>query len=233
MITDFHNRFFRIAAKVVQASFTSEFVKDEVDGVTIVQVNVNSGKTMAKIKGKEVLILWDDMYWEDKTGKKLTARPSKNSAKYSAYNRFVKWGIKQIKKSTERKTERKEWNCTKVNGYYVYDIESKEEVASVLANIDKDVKPLLKHFKISYTHIFETMAEGYAGFNKRQFGNDCIGLQVRQSSDWKKLKKYSAVMNTMIYELAHCRYRSHDKAFYDFMNEILAYAKAKGIYAPN
>jgi predicted metal-dependent hydrolase len=213
-------------------AYTSDFIESEVDGIKVVQVNVDSGTTKATIKGNKLLIIWDPMYWEDKKGKKITEKPSKTSNKFSAYTRFVKWGVKKLVKKQERIETKKEWTRTKVNGYYVYDVEGKNEVAEILAKIDKDVKPILRHFKIDYTHTFETLGEGYSGFNKRSFGADCIGLNVRQHANNMKLKKYSAVMYTMLHELAHCRHRNHRKEFYDFMNEIVEFARKKGIYNP-
>lgn len=214
-------------------AYMSEFVESEVNGIKVVQVNVDSGTTKATIRGNKLLILWDPMYWEDAKGKKLTAKPPKSNFKYKTYDRFVKWGIKQLHKKQERVEMKKEWTRTKVNGYYVYDAPGKEQVADILKNIDKDVKPILRHFKIDYTHIFETLGENYGGFNKRSFGNDCIGLNCRQHVDNTKIKKYSAIMLTMLHELAHCRHRNHQKEFYDFMNEIVDFARKKGIYNPS
>lgn len=214
-------------------AYTSEFVESEVNGIKVVQVNVDSGTTKATIRGNKLLILWDPMYWEDKKGKKLTAKPGSRSSKHATYESFIKWGKRQLVKKQQRLETRKEWKRTKVNGYYVYDAEGKEEVAAILKNIDKDVKPILRHFKIGYTHIFETLGEGYAGFNKGGYGEDCIGLNVRQHANNMKLKKYSAIMLIMLHELAHCRYRNHQKEFYDFMNELVEFARKKGIYNPS
>lgn len=214
-------------------AYTSDFIETEIEGIRVTQVNIDSGRTKATIKGNKLLILWDPMYWEDSKGKKLTTVPSRGSLKYRTFDRFVKWGAKHLVKKQERIEKRKEWERTKVNGYYVYDAPGKEQVADILKRIDNDVKPILQHFKIKYTHIFETLAESYGGFNKRTFGSDCIGLNCRQQADNLKIKKYSAIMHTMLHELAHCRYRNHQREFYEFMNELVDFARKKGIYNPS
>lgn len=214
-------------------AYTSKFVESDVNGIKVVQVNIDNENTKATIKGNKLLILWGPMYWEDKSGKKLTVKPGNKSFKFDSYKRFVEWGKKKLEKKQQRIETKKEWKRTKVNGYYVYDVEGKEEVAEILKKIDKDVKPILRHFKIEYTHLFETLGEGYSGFNKGGYGMDCIGLNVRQHVNNMKLKKYSSIMLTMIHELAHCRFRNHKKEFYDFMNEIVEFARKKGIYNPS
>lgn len=113
-------------------AYTSKFVESDINGMKVVQVNIDNENTKATIKGNKLLILWGLMYWEDKSGKKLTVKPGNKSFKFDSYKRFVEWGKKKLEKKQQRIETKKEWKRTKVNGYYVYDVEGKEEVAEIL-----------------------------------------------------------------------------------------------------
>ncbi len=99
----------------------------------------------------------------------------------------------------------------------------------MLATIERDIKPILREFGLSYQTMKESVAEGSLGFNR---GGRTIALNIRQKRDPMKLRKYSAIMSTMIHELAHLRHMNHGPGFKAFEAELKAWARSRNIYQP-
>lgn len=206
----------RIAARWVTAKAIGPYEDSEIDGIKVTQVTTDSRRSKAKIKGNKLLILWG-----------LDANPQ---VKQRYLPKWVRWGKKHLEGKKNRVEQRKEWTRTVINGYSVYDVEGKEEVAAIIGRIERDVKPLAKAFNLRFKTMKESVAEGSLGFNRGAGGT--IALNVRQKKNPMKLRKYSAVMRTMIHEMAHIRFMNHRREFHDFDQELLAWAREHNVYRP-
>ena len=197
---------------------TGTYVDSIIDGIKVTQVESDNKHSRGHLRGKGILIKW-----------------GRNSEKENFDSRqafiagAVRWGKRHLDKKKKRIEHKKDWKRTVVKGYSVYNLPDKEEAADLLAQIQKEAKPILKHFGLSYETIKESVAEGSAGFNR---GRRIIALNVRQRSDPMKFRKFSAIMSTMIHELAHLRHMNHGPQFRAFDSELKAWAKKRGIYRP-
>ena len=189
-----------------------------IDGVKVTQVATDGRRSKASIRGNKLLIQWG------------MDAPEGSPMRTRYLPKWVKWAEKKLGKKKERIQERKEWTRTLIDGYSVYDVDGKEEVAAILAKIKRDVQPLLKAFGLSFQTMKESVAEGSLGFNR---GRRTIALNVRGKANPMKLRKYSAVMLTMIHEIAHLRHMNHSRQFQDFDAELLLWARENGIYRPH
>ena len=143
--------------------------------------------------------------------------------------KWVSWAKRKIVRKSERVEQKKEWARTVEDGYSVYDLEGKDEVAAILSKVERDIRPVLREFDLKYTTLKESVAEGSLGFNR---GRRVIALNIRQKRFPMKLRKYSAVMRTMLHELAHLRHMNHGPDFKMFEMELVEWARGKGIYRP-
>jgi len=188
-----------------------------IDGLPVTQVQTDNRRSGASIRGNKLLIKW---------GKDA---PEGGYARGKYLPKWVKWAKRNLGKKKERVQQKKEWSRTRVGGYSVYDLEGKEDVAKVLGKIERDIRPLLKEFGLSYQTLKESVAEGSLGFNR---GRKILALNVRQTRNPMKLRKFSAVMATMIHEAAHLRHMNHGPQFKMFEVELREWARNHGIYAP-
>jgi len=205
-----------IKARGKTAKAIGPYEDSVIDGIKVTQVNTDNRRSKAKIKGNKLLILW--------------GMDADNYVKQKYLPKWVRWGKKHLEGKKQRVEQRKDWTRTVINGYSVYDVEGKEEVAAIMGRIERDVKPLAKEFGLRWKKMKESVAEGSLGFNRG--GGGVIALNVRQKKNPMKLRKYSAVMRTMIHEMAHIRFMNHRREFHDFDRELLDWARKHNIYRP-
>jgi hypothetical protein len=209
--------FRRALLRELQAAAIGPYVDSVINGIKVTEVNVDSPRSRAKIQGNKLLVQWGA------DSRLMTGLRDKYLPKW------VKWAERQLGKKQDRIQERKEWARTSIDGYSVYDVEGKEQVAAILGKVQRDVQPILRQFNLRFQTMKESVAEGTLGFNR---GRHTIALNVRQKANPMKLRKYSAVMRTMIHEIAHLRHMNHNLQFQMFDEELLAWARANGIYVP-
>jgi hypothetical protein len=191
-----------------------------IDGLKVTQVNTDNRRSSARLKGNGLLIKWGQ------------DAPDGGSMRRTYLPKWVKWAQRQVGKKQDRIKKRKDenWTRTIIDRFSVYDVEGKEEVAAILGKLKRDVQPILKAFALRFQTIKESVAEGSLGFNR---GRHTIALNVRGKANPMKLRKYSAIMRTMIHELAHLRHMNHGRQFQDFDAELLLWARENGIYRPH
>ena len=187
-----------------------------IDGLKVTQVETDNRRSNASIRGNRLLVKW--------------GQDSRMFNKATQLAKWVRWANRKLGQKKERVQQKKEWTRTKVAGYSVYDLEGKEQVAAMMAKIQRDVKPLLREFGLRFQTIKESVAEGSLGFNRG--AGRIIALNVRQKRNPMKLRKYSAIMRTMIHELAHIRHMNHGPNFKMFEQELLGVARKTGVYSP-
>lgn len=193
----------------------SEYIESIIDGLTVVQTEVDTKSRATLISGNRLLIKW---------GTEAT------SAFRRIYTpKWVAWAHLQIAKKKSRVAEKKTWKRTVVGGFSVYNLAGKEEVARMLDQILTAVYPLMEEFGVEFASLKESVAEGSLGFTR---SSKVIALNVRQTANPALLRKYSAVMSTMIHELAHLRHMDHGRQFQSFERQLKERARALGIYTP-
>lgn len=103
-------------------------------------------------------------------------------------------------------------------------------VRMTLARIARDVEPICKRFKLRYGKLGASIDKSLYGFNRESGKMIRIRLHDLRTG---RLRKYSALISTMLHELCHCRYQTHCKSFYKLLNNMMEYAKQIDVYQPN
>ena len=191
-----------------------------IDGLKVTQVETENKSSRASIKGNRLLIKWGKNQHLSEFSKDRTR------------TKWVKWAQRKLAKKAKRIEQKKTWTRTRINGYSLYDLDQKEEVANIMAAVEKDILPLLQsHPDLRYNKMKESVAEGSLGFNRG--AGRVIALNIRQKANPFKLRKHSAIIKTMIHELAHIRHMNHGQKFWELNDELMKEAREKGIYQPN
>lgn len=105
-----------------------------------------------------------------------------------------------------------------------------QTVRATLARIARDVEPICKRFNLRYGDLGASIDKSLYGFNRESGKVIRIRLHDLRTG---KLRKYSALIATMLHELCHCRYINHTRSFYNLLNDVTEYAKKLGIYQPS
>ena len=103
-------------------------------------------------------------------------------------------------------------------------------VQATLARITRDVEPICKRFKIHYGQLGASIDKSLYGFNRESGKMIRIRLHDLRTG---RMRKYSALISTMLHELCHCRYQTHCRSFYKLLNNMMEYAKQIGVYQPD
>ena len=201
---------------LLTAAAVGPYVETVIQDIRVIQVNTD-GRSKAKIQGNKLLIMWGP------------DAPLGSSTRTRYLPKWVLWAKKHLEKKSDRIEVKKEWSRTVLDGFSIYDLEGKEQVAAILAKVRRDVQPIMAAFNLSFLTLTESVAEGSLGFNR---GKRIIALNVRQKQNPMTLRKYSAIMATMIHELAHLRHMNHGPQFKMFEAELMAWARAERIYTP-
>ena len=107
------------------------------------------------------------------------------------------------------------------------DRRTKEELLSRLRG---DAKRIALHFGLRYRVIHAERANV-----KRRYGVCFSDGEIRIRLSHVRTReplKYSSLVNTLCHELAHLRHFHHGDVFKAFYLELLAFARAQGIYLP-
>jgi hypothetical protein len=101
----------------------------------------------------------------------------------------------------------------------------------LIARLNRDGAALAARFGLRYRAI-----EAERPRVKRRYGvcyaDGTIRIRLRHAATGKPLK-YSSLVNTLCHELAHLKHFNHGLRFQSFYRQILEYARAARIYAPN
>lgn len=106
--------------------------------------------------------------------------------------------------------------------------QSDRDAESVIRKAEKDLQPLVKHFRLRYRDI-------KLSHNKSLYGQvtDSGRILVNPFKKDGTLRKYSVIIETLIHELAHTRYAGHGKGTYGRLyKKLIGWAKERGIYTP-
>lgn len=199
------------------AGAVGPYEDSEITGVKVTQVQTDNRRSKASIRSNKLLIQWG------------MDAPVGSPMRTKYLPKWVNWAKKKLGQKAERVEMKKEWTRTVVDGYSVYDLENKEQVAAILTKIQRDVQPILREFGLKFMSLKESVAEGSLGFNRDK---RIIALNVRQKRNPMLLRKYSAIMSTMIHEMAHLRHMNHGRGFQEFEVELMQWARDKKIYSP-
>ena len=107
---------------------------------------------------------------------------------------------------------------------------NEQTARTTLARIARDVEPICRRFNLRYAQLGASSDRSLYGFNRESGTIIRIRLHNLRTG---KLRKYSALVATMLHELCHCQYANHSRPFYDLLNDVTEYAKKLGIYQPS
>ena len=119
----------------------------------------------------------------------------------------------------------------------------RDVVAKKLAELDRDIQPVLRRFKVFYS----ALSEGHPQWSKAAFTNRIalkfdegikafahhIQLRVRQKAapnDTSLFYNRSTLQAVLFHELAHIRHMNHGVDFSLLLRDIYRYAHKKGVF---
>jgi len=112
------------------------------------------------------------------------------------------------------------WSCVALQGFP--DRHKAQEILERLVT-ERGVVAVVQKYNLSVARLTEMYPHGKVGIdpvcvlglNK----GDEIQLRLR-TDDLQGFRSYDKILQVLFHELAHCRYKEHDRAFYDFMNRL-------------
>ena len=100
----------------------------------------------------------------------------------------------------------------------------------LISRLREDADRICERFGLRYAAL-----EAERANVKRRYGicyaDGTIKIRLRHVASGRPLK-YSSLVNTLCHELAHLRHFNHGPQFRAFYQELLAWARAEGIYVP-
>ena len=101
---------------------------------------------------------------------------------------------------------------------------------NLMARLNRDAKHIAWRFGLEYKAI-----EAERANVKSRYGicyeDGLIKIRLRHAVTGKPLR-YSSLVSTLCHELAHLRHFNHGQRFRAFNLELLAFARAEGVYRP-
>ncbi len=100
----------------------------------------------------------------------------------------------------------------------------------LLAKIKKDARKIAKRFRLRYLDIMPEapgVRDRYGSCDEDRL----IRIRLHRLRDGRFLR-YWNLIHTLCHELAHIKYMDHGKNFKRLNEDILGWAKERGIYSP-
>jgi predicted metal-dependent hydrolase len=103
-------------------------------------------------------------------------------------------------------------------------------IRMLMDSLNRDAERIARHFGLSYRSIEPERANVTSRYGIC-YSDGVIKIRLRHATTGKPLK-YSSLVATLCHELAHLRHFNHGLRFRAFNQQVLAYARAQGIYRP-
>jgi predicted metal-dependent hydrolase len=103
-------------------------------------------------------------------------------------------------------------------------------VSSLIDRLNRDAEQLTQRFGLRFKSIRAERANVKSRYGVC-YADGEIKIRLRHAVTGQPLR-YSSLVNTLCHELAHLRHFNHGLRFRAFYLEILAFARAQGIYRP-
>jgi predicted metal-dependent hydrolase len=103
-------------------------------------------------------------------------------------------------------------------------------VRMLMDSLNRDAARIARHFGLSYESIEPERANVKSRYGIC-YSDGVIKIRLRHATTGRPLK-YSSLVATLCHELAHLRHFDHGLRFRAFNQEVLAFARAQGIYRP-
>jgi hypothetical protein len=100
----------------------------------------------------------------------------------------------------------------------------------LIGSLSRDAERIARHFGLTYTSIEAERANVKSRYGVC-YSDGVIKIRLRHATTGRPLK-YSSLVATLCHELAHLRHFDHGLRFRAFNQEVLAFARAQGIYRP-
>jgi len=173
--------------------------------------------------------------------------------------RFIRRALDWYKRYRARKQERearKVRERIEINGYSVYAYPDAEEAAALLARVEQSLRPVMSAFRLArpqsgpdghrgpksgpdhdrgsqarglaWARLSESQAESHLGTNRPRSRTVTVRLRKKDGS----FRSESAIIRTLLHELAHCKHSDHGPKFRSLDARLVEFAVQKGIYTP-
>jgi hypothetical protein len=103
-------------------------------------------------------------------------------------------------------------------------------VRMLMGSLNRDAARIAGHFGLEYASIEAERANVKSRYGIC-YSDGVIKIRLRHATTGRPLK-YSSLVSTLCHELAHLRHFDHGLRFRAFYQEVLAFARAQGIYRP-
>ncbi len=103
-------------------------------------------------------------------------------------------------------------------------------VRMLMDSLNRDAERIARRFGLAYKSIEPERANVKSRYGIC-YSDGVIKIRLRHATTGRPLK-YSSLVATLCHELAHLRHFNHGLRFRAFNQEVLAWARAQGIYRP-